>query len=111
MDAAFRLLARTPRSLQQALAHAFAHPRLFNLVVSSVPGPAPARYLHGCKLRSIHSAVPLAGRHALSIGVLTVAGNACFGLYADAETLPDADLIAGDLEHSLDELLAAAGSG
>ena len=40
-----------------------------------------------------------------------MAGNACFGLYADAETLPDADLIAGDLEHSLDELLAAAADG
>jgi WS/DGAT/MGAT family acyltransferase len=111
MDAAFRLLARTPRSLQQALAHAFAHPRLFNLVVSSVPGPAPARYLHGCRLRSIHSAVPLAARHALSIGVVTVAGNACFSLYADAETLPDADLIAADIEHALDELLTEAGSG
>jgi diacylglycerol O-acyltransferase / wax synthase len=108
MDAAFRVLARTPRTLQQALAHAFAHPRLFNLVVSSVPGPAPARFLHGCRLKSIHSAVPLAARHALSIGVLTVAGNACFGLYADAETLPDADMIAGDIEHALDELLAAA---
>jgi hypothetical protein len=40
--------------------------------------------------------------------VLTVAGNACFGIYADAETLPDADLIAGDLEHALDELLTIA---
>jgi diacylglycerol O-acyltransferase len=108
MDAAFRLLARTPRSLQQALAHAFAHPRMFNLVVSSLPGPAPARYLHGCRLESIHSAVPLAARHALSIGVLTVAGKACFSLYADAETLPDADLVAGELEAALDELVAAA---
>jgi diacylglycerol O-acyltransferase len=108
MDAAFRLLARTPRTFQQALAHAFAHPRLFNLVVSSVPGPAPARYLHGCRLRSIHSAVPLAARHALSVGVLLVAGHACYSLYADTETLPDADSIAGELEHALDELLAAA---
>ena len=80
LDGVFRALARTPTPLQHALAHGFAHPRLFNLTVSSVPGPAVPRYLHGCRLREVHSAVPLAARHALSIGVVTVAGNACFGI-------------------------------
>jgi diacylglycerol O-acyltransferase len=107
LDAAFRAIARTPTPLQHMLAHAFAHPRLFNLTVSSVPGPAVPRYLRGCRLRTVHSAVPLAGRHALSIGIVTVAGNACLALTADAETLPDADLLAADLDAALDELLAA----
>ena len=75
LDAAFRVLARTPTPLQHALAHAFAHPRLFNLTISSVPGPAVPRYLRGCRLREVHSAVPLTGRHALSIGVVTVAAE------------------------------------
>jgi hypothetical protein len=108
LDAAFRTLARTPTPVQHALAHAFAHPRLFNLTVSSVPGPAPPRYLRGRRLRSIHSAVPLAGRHALSIGVLTVAGNACLGITADPATLPDADALAGALDAEFDELHARA---
>jgi len=107
LDVAFRVLARTPGPLQHALAHAFAHPRLFNLTVSSVPGPAVPRFLRGCRLRAVHSAVPLAARHALAIGVVTVAGNACFGLTADAETLPDADALAGDLEAAFDELVVA----
>jgi diacylglycerol O-acyltransferase / wax synthase len=107
LDAAFRVLARTPTPLQRALAHAFAHPRLFNLTVSSVPGPAVPRYLRGCRLRAVHSAVPLAGRHALSIGVVTVARNACFGITADAGALPDADALAPALEAALDELVAA----
>jgi diacylglycerol O-acyltransferase / wax synthase len=107
LDAAFRALALGPRPLQRALAHAFAHPRLFNLVVSSVPGPAVPRYLRGCRLREVHSAVPLTGRHALSIGMVTVAGNVCFGVNADAVTLPDADALAPDLHHAVDELLAA----
>ena len=107
LDAAFRVLARTPSPLQRALAQAFAHPRLFNLTISSVPGPAVARYLHGCRLREVHSAIPLAGRHALSIGVVTVAGNACFSVTADPATLPDADELAGDLEAALDELAVA----
>jgi diacylglycerol O-acyltransferase len=106
LDAAFGVLARTPTPLQHALAHAFAHPRLFNLTISSVPGPAVPRYLRGCRLREVHSALPLAGRHALAIGVVTVAGNACFSVTADADTLPDADELAGDLDAALDELLA-----
>ena len=108
VDAAFRALALTPRPLQRVLAHAFAHPRLFNLTISSVPGPAVPRYLRGCRLRSVHSAVPLAGRHALSIGVVMVAGQACFGIYADAATLPDADALGEDLDAAFDELVAAA---
>ena len=109
IDAAFRALSLTPRPFQQALAQAFGHPRLFNLTVSSVPGPAVPRYLRGCRLREVHSAVPLPGRHALSIGVVTVARQACFGLYADADTLPDADGLAADLDEALDELLDAQG--
>jgi WS/DGAT/MGAT family acyltransferase len=106
LDLAFRALARTPGPLQHALAHAFAHPRLFNLTVSSVPGPAVPRYLHGCRLRAVHSSVPLAARHALSIGVVTVAGNACVGITADPSTLPDADVVGAGFHESLDELLA-----
>jgi hypothetical protein len=107
VDAAFRTLALAPRPLQRALAHAFAHPRMFNLTISSVPGPAVPRYMRGCRLREVHSAVPLAGRHSLSIGVVMVAGRVCFGIYADAETLPDADALGTDLDAALDELLAA----
>jgi diacylglycerol O-acyltransferase / wax synthase len=107
LDSAFRTLARTPGPVQQALAHAFAHPRLFNLTVSSVPGPAVPRYLRGLRLDTVHSSVPLAGRHALSIGIVTVAGNACLGITADPDTLPDADALAVHLDAAFDELLAA----
>ena len=107
LDAAFRVLARTPTPLQHALAHAFAHPRLFNITISSVPGPAVPRYLRGCLLREVHSAVPLTGRHALSIGIVTVARNACFGITADAIALPDADALAAALNAAMDELVAA----
>jgi hypothetical protein len=32
----------------------------------------------------------------------------CFGLYSDRESLPEADLLAHDLEESIDELVAAS---
>ncbi|MDQ3719693.1 MAG: wax ester/triacylglycerol synthase family O-acyltransferase [Actinomycetota bacterium] len=107
LDAVLRAVARTPGPVQWALAQAFAHPRLFNLTISTMPGPAVPRYLRGCRLREAHSAVPLTGGHALSIGVVTVAGRVCFAIYADALGLPDADLLGADLDHSLDELLGA----
>jgi diacylglycerol O-acyltransferase len=110
LDAAFRTLGLTPAPVQHALAHAFAHPRLFNLTISSVPGPAVPRYLHGCRLATVHSAVPLGARQALSIGVVTVAGNACLGVTADADTLPDADLLAADIEAAFEELVHVSGS-
>jgi hypothetical protein len=107
LDVAFGALARAPTPIQHALAHAFAHPRLFNLTVSTVAGPAVPRYLHGCRLREVHSAVPLAGRHALSIGVVMVAGQACFGLTADTSTLPaaEAEGLAADIDAEIDALL------
>ena len=108
LDGAFRALALAPTPLKHVLAHAFAHPRMSNLTISSVPGPATDRYMLGCKLRSVHSAVPLTERHALSIGVVMTAGRACFGIYADAETLPDADGLRDDLDAAFDELLSAA---
>jgi diacylglycerol O-acyltransferase / wax synthase len=108
MDAAFGVIALTPPPVQRAMAHAFAHPRLSNLTISSVAGPAVPRYLHGCRLREVHSAVPLSSRHALSIGVVTVAGRVCFGLFADAGTLPDAAEAGEAVGEAFDELLAAA---
>jgi diacylglycerol O-acyltransferase / wax synthase len=108
LDAAFDVLARTPKPVQRTLAHAFAHPRLFNLTISSVPGPAVTRYLRGCRLREVHSAVPLSAHHGLSIGVVTVAGNACFGISSDPATVPDADALAGHLDAAFDELLDLA---
>jgi WS/DGAT/MGAT family acyltransferase len=108
LDAAFRALALAPGPVQRTLAHAFAHPRMSNLTISSVPGPAVPRYLYGCRLREVHCAVPLAERHALSIGVVVVAGRVCFGIYADAETLPDADALREDLDAAFEELLAEA---
>lgn len=107
-DAVVDALGLLPRPARRAAAHAFASPRMFNLVVSNIPGPAGRLYMAGCELREAYPVVPLAGDHALSIGMTTVQGRACFGLYADAVTLPDADTLAHDLEAELDELVALA---
>ena len=60
----------------------------------------------GCELEEVYPVVPLADGHALSIGMTTIKDEAFFGIYADRESLPDADLLAECLDESLDELLA-----
>jgi diacylglycerol O-acyltransferase len=105
-DVALKALSYAPRPVQKAAARALASPRVYNLVVSNIPGPRVPMYMCGCRLRDAYPVVPLSARHALSVGMTTIGDHACFGLYADAETLPDSDALARDLDASLDELRA-----
>jgi diacylglycerol O-acyltransferase / wax synthase len=107
-DAALGMVSHTPPVVQRALTRLVTSPRTFNLVVSNIPGPALPLYMHGCRLAEVYPVVPLADRHALSIGVTTVTGRACFGLYADRRTLPNVDLLARELDREIDELLASS---
>ncbi|MEA2273525.1 MAG: diacylglycerol O-acyltransferase / wax synthase [Solirubrobacteraceae bacterium] len=93
-----------PRTVQHVIAHLVSSARAFNVVVSNIPGPPQPLYMRGCKLEEAYPVVPLADDHGVSIGMTTVAGEACFGVYADAETLPDADALAAAIAESVDEL-------
>jgi len=97
-----------PHFIQSAVAQILASPLVFNLVVSNVPGPPIPLYLRGCRLEAAYPIVPLAEAHALSVGMMSVAGRACFGLYADRRTLPDAERFAEHLDAEIDRLLAVS---
>jgi diacylglycerol O-acyltransferase / wax synthase len=97
-----------PRTLQKVLARLVASPRVFNLVVSNIPGPRQPLYMLGCELEEVYPVVPIADRHALSIGMTTIKDEAFFGIYADRELLPDADVLAGCLDESIEELVEIA---
>jgi diacylglycerol O-acyltransferase / wax synthase len=107
-DLALKVAAHTPVPLQQTLSRLIASPRTFNLVVSNIPGPTAPLYMLGCPLKATYPVVPLADRHALSVGMTTVRDLACFGVYADRETLPDADRLASDIDDAIAELVAGA---
>lgn len=103
------LLGQMPGAVRRAASHLLASPRIANVVVSNIPGPPVAMYLAGCELEEAYPIVPLSDRHAVSIGMLTVQGQACFGLYADRKTLPDVEALAGHLDAALDDLLTTTG--
>ncbi|MEP6598826.1 MAG: wax ester/triacylglycerol synthase family O-acyltransferase [Actinomycetota bacterium] len=83
--------------------------RLFNLVVSNVPGPQFPLYAAGARLREMFPIVPLAEGQALSIGLTSYDGGVFYGLNADRDAMPDVDVLATLIEESLAELVAAAG--
>jgi len=105
-DLVLKTASRTPITVQQTLSRLFASPRAFNLVVSNIPGPPQPMYMLGCPLGAVYPMVPLADRHAVSVGMLTVHDQACIGVYADREALPDVKLLAKDIDDAFAELLA-----
>jgi WS/DGAT/MGAT family acyltransferase len=104
-DATLKLAASAPRAVQRLVSRAMASPRMFNLVVSNIPGPSEPMYMAGCELREAYPVVPLAQGHTLSIGMTTVRDQACFGLYADGKGLADVGRVGAALERSTDELV------
>jgi diacylglycerol O-acyltransferase len=82
--------------------------RLFNLIVTNVPGPQFPLYLLGREMQEIVPIAFLPENHALAIAIMSYNGRVDFGLLADYDAMPDIDSFADHLEESLAELLAAA---
>ena len=108
-DDVMRSLGFAPGPVRRLASRLIAGPRAFNLTVSNIPGPREPLYMLGCELTEAYPVVPIADRHALSIGVTTVGDAACFGLYADPEALPNGDRLATAIDGSIDELMDACG--
>ncbi len=96
-----------PTILAQA-ARLQAHQRLFNLVITNVPGPQTPLYLLGRRMVAVYPMVPLAVNQALGVAILSYAGQLGFGLNADYDALPDLPALADDLRDAISELVAAA---
>ena len=82
--------------------------RLFNLIVTNVPGPQFPLYLLGREMQEIVPIAFLPEDHALAVAIMSYNGKVDFGLLADYDAMPDIDAFAAHLEESLAELLAAA---
>jgi WS/DGAT/MGAT family acyltransferase len=79
--------------------------RLFNVVVTNVPGPQFALYAAGAQMLECYPVVPLAKEQALTVGLTSYDGGVFYGLNADRDAMPDVDVLALCLEESLAELL------
>jgi WS/DGAT/MGAT family acyltransferase len=99
-----------PPTIMSQAARLQARQRLFNLVVTNVPGPQFPLYLLGRELDAIFPMVPLAQNTALGIAIMSYNGELNFGLSADYDALADLDVLADELRGSIEEVAAAAPS-
>ncbi|OJY43790.1 WS/DGAT domain-containing protein [Pseudonocardia sp. 73-21] len=84
--------------------------RLYDVLVTTLPGPPRVLYAHGAPLLDLFPMVPLGSGQAVAFGVVTCAGNADYGITTDNDAVPDVDALADALRESLAELVARAGA-
>src|SRR4051794_40505977 len=100
-----------PTTIMSQAARLQARQRLFNLVVTNVPGPQVPLYLLGRPLSGLYPVVPLAQRQALGIAIMSYDGRLGFGLLGDYDAMADIEDLAGDLARAADALAVAAAGG
>jgi diacylglycerol O-acyltransferase len=82
--------------------------RMFNLVVTNVPGPQVPLFAAGARMLEMFPVVPLASGQAVTIGLTSYAGGVYYGLNADRDAMADVDVLAALIEESLAELVTAS---
>jgi len=79
--------------------------RLFNVVVTNVPGPQFPLYAAGARMLEVFPVVPLAKGQGVSIGLTSYNGGVYYGLNADRDSMSDVDVLADLIEQCLGELV------
>ncbi|GAA4346938.1 WS/DGAT/MGAT family O-acyltransferase [Angustibacter luteus] len=78
--------------------------RVFNLMVTNVPGPQHPLYAAGARMLASYPVMPLAKRQAVSIGLTSYDGGVYYGVNGDRDAMPDVDVLAQCLVDALAEL-------
>lgn len=96
--------APTLHSLAARAASAMSR-RMFNLVISNVPGPQQARYAGPARLLASYPVIPLAQGQALAVGLTSYDGRVYLGLNADRDAMADLAVLAECIHSALAELV------
>jgi diacylglycerol O-acyltransferase len=82
--------------------------RLFNLIVTNVPGPQLPLYVLGREMLEAYPVAFLPENHALAIAIMSYNGQMNFGLLGDFDALPDIDAIGETIAEELATLVSLA---
>jgi diacylglycerol O-acyltransferase len=96
-----------PTILAQASRLTFST-RLFNLLVTNVPGPQFPLYFRGREMVRAFPIAFLPKNHALAVAIMSYNGAINFGLIADHDAIPDLKVIADAIADAIAELDALA---
>ena len=78
--------------------------RVFNLLITNVPGPQHSLYAAGAELQQTFPVIPLAKGQGLAVGLTSYKGGVYYGLNADREAMPDLEVLCQCVTESLEEL-------
>ncbi|HEX4735905.1 MAG TPA: wax ester/triacylglycerol synthase family O-acyltransferase [Thermoleophilaceae bacterium] len=98
-----------PPTILSMAARTHWSPRLFNMIVTNVPGPQFPIYLQGRELQELVPVAFLPENFALTIAAMSYNGKLEFSLLGDYDAMPDIDLVGDYVAEALEELLVAAG--
>jgi diacylglycerol O-acyltransferase / wax synthase len=109
-DAIIALSGYAPPTIHSAAARLASGmtKRLFNLVVTNVPGPQFPLYAAGARMLEMYPVVPLAKGQGVCVGLTSYDGGVYYGLNADRDAMPDVDVFATCIEEALAELVEGA---
>ncbi len=82
--------------------------RLFNLIVTNVPGPQVPLYVLGRELEDVFPVAFLPENHALAIAIMSYHGHIDFGLLGDYDAMEDLEEFAEGISDAIEELTEAA---
>ena len=82
--------------------------RLFNLIVTNVPGPQLPLYVLGREILDAYPVAFLPENHALAIAIMSYNGQMNFGLLSDFDAVPDLQSIGENIEEELATLVTLA---
>jgi diacylglycerol O-acyltransferase / wax synthase len=82
--------------------------RLFNLIVTNVPGPQFPLYVLGRRMERVYPVAFLPEDHALAVAIMSYDGEMNFGLLGDFDALPDIASIGESIAAELATLVALA---
>jgi diacylglycerol O-acyltransferase len=82
--------------------------RLYNVLVTNVPGPQFPLFVLGRELSELVPVAFLAADRALGVAITSYNGSVSIGLIADYDAMPDLYAFAEAVEDSVEELLLAA---
>lgn len=80
------------------------------IVITNVPGPQEPVYMAGARMSEVYPCIPLSDNRAVAIGVTSYDGKVFYGIVADHDAVPDADVLAQCIDDALVEMVETVGT-
>lgn len=80
---------------------------MVNVIVTNVPGPPIPLYCRGARMLDAYPVIPLGGNLTVGVAILSYDGRLNISLTADADQVPDLDVLRAGIEDGLAAVSAA----